>query len=426
MANLTPGVSVDASAQSNIAAVLGLTLLAFITRYYGLSDWSLIGDEIYTVDLAAERYSSIINPAYYLLVLVSFELLGISEFAARFPAMLLGVLSVPVFFLTWRNLIGRNAALIGALLIIFSSWHLWYSQFSRFYTGAFLFGSLSYYLFYQALLRDDLGRLAGALVAAVVGFLFHATVVMVPVACGAYALLVVLRRSSAQAGLSRRVAKIFLVLCILGALVAAAALWELWQGREGRGVTWGDGPGEMLLQIVRNVQLPLVVAAFFGLVLLLRRNAWLGLYFLLGIALPAAFVLVAALFLNSRSVYLFYALPLIIVLAAVSAEEVRRALATHDRFASYALLAMILATLTPELLSHYTGRRSLDVRDAVAYIDSARRPGDVVIAFPDEFDYYARDRFPVTPALGASERPGATGRPASPPPSPATSAPGSW
>lgn len=377
-----------------------LAALALGTRLYGLGQAPLTGDEVYTVDFAAERAQSIINPAYYALTLLSFKLLGVSELSARLPAMLLGVLSVPVFFVTWRNLIGRNAALIGALLIIFSSWHLWYSQFSRFYSGAFLFGSLSYYLFYQALLRDDLRRLAGALIAAAVGFLFHATVVMVPAAFGVFALLLVLNRRSAQAGLSPRVAKIFLVLCILGALVATGALWDILQGREGRGVSWGDGPGEMLLQIVRNVQLPLVVAAFFGLVLMLQRNAWLGVYVLVGIAVPVAFVVVVAALLNSRSVYMFYALPLVFVLAAVLCEEVRRALATQHRFASHALTVILLAMLTPELLSHYTGRRSLDVRDAVAYIDAARRPGDVVLSFPVEFDYYARDKFPVTHGIG--------------------------
>lgn len=386
---------------ADLGVLIFLTVLALGSRLYGLGQSPLTGDEVFTVDFAAERMWSIINPAYYALTLLSFKLFGVSELSARLPAMLLGVLSVPVFFVTWRNLIGRNAALIGALLIIFSSWHMWYSQFSRFYTGAFLFGSLSYYLFYQALLRDNLGRLAGALIAAAIGFLFHATVVMVPAACGAYALLVVVSRGSTQAGLSQRVAKTFLALCLLGALGATAVLWGIWQSRQGGGVSWGDGPGEMLLQIVRNVQLPLVVAAFFGLVVLLRRNTWLGVYFLVGTALPAAFVLAAAGSLNSRAVYLFYALPLVIALAAVLCEEARRALATtQHRFASYALTAMLLTMLAPELLSHYTGRRSLDIRDAVDYIDAARRPGDVVISFPVEFDYYARDRFPVMHGLG--------------------------
>ncbi|TCK18160.1 dolichyl-phosphate-mannose-protein mannosyltransferase [Thiogranum longum] len=389
----------DAGTNTNILT-LGLTILAFLTRFYALPDGGFTGDEVYTVDFAAERVRSIINPAYYALTLLSFKLFGVSELSARLPAMLIGALSVPVFFVTWRNLVGRNAALIGALLIIFSAWHLWYSQFSRFYTGAFLFGSLSYYLFYQALLRDDLGRLTWALVAAAVGFLFHATVVMVPVSFGAYALLVVLGRGSAQAGLSQRVARIYLALCALGALGAVAFIWDIWQGRQARGVSWGDGPGEMLLQIIRNVQLPVAVSAFFGLLVLLRRNAWLGMYFLVGIALPAAFVLVASSFLNSRSVYLFYALPLIIVLAGVLCEEARRALASQGRLVSWSLTAILLATMTPEFLSHYTGRHSLDVRAAVAYIDAARRPGDIVISFPVEFDYYARGKYPVIHGLG--------------------------
>ena len=382
--------------QSDLAVIAALTVLALGTRLYGLGQWPAIADELATINFAADRYKSLVNPAYYALVLMSFKLLGVSEFAARLPAMLLAVLSVPLFFVTWRNIIGRNAALVGALLITFSSWHLLYSQNSRFYSGVFLFGSLSYYLFYQALLRDDLGRLAGALLAALAGFLFHATVVMVPVACAAYSLLIVLTRGATQAGLSRRVAKTYLAICGLGALVATGFLWQVWEDRASRGVAWGDWPGEMVLQIVRMTQVPIVVTAFFGMVVLLRRNTWLGLYFLVGTALPAAFVLIGSVFLNSRAVYLFYALPLFIALAGVLCEEVRRALAARYRLASHVLTVLLLVTLSPEFVSYYTGKRSLDVRDAVAYIDSERRPDDLVLALTPQFAYYARGKYPVT------------------------------
>ena len=384
------------STPADLAAIAALTAVALGTRLYGLGQWAAIGDELATINWAADRYQSLLNPAYYTLVLMSFKVLGVSEFAARLPAMLLAVLSVPLFFVTWRNIIGRNAALIGALLIIFSSWHLLYSQNSRFYSGVFLFGSLSYYLFYQALLRDDLGRLAGALLAALAGFLFHATVVMVPAACGAYALLVLLSGGATQAGLSRRIAKIYLAICGLGALVATGFLWQVWEERQSFGVMWGDWPVEMVLQIVRMIQVPLVITAIFGLVVLLRRNTWLGLYFLVGTALPAAFVLTAAAFLDSRAVYLFYALPLFIALAGVSCEEVRLALATRHRLAAHVLTIVLLVTLSPELVSYYAGKRSLDVRDAVAYINSARRPGDLVLALTPQFAYYARGKYPVT------------------------------
>ena len=384
-----------------ILILASLTLLAAITRGFQLSTGNLYGDEIYTADFAGERYTTIINPAYYALVVASFNLFGVSEFAARLPAMLLGVISVPVFYVTWRTVIGRNAALVGALLIIFSSWHLLYSQFSRFYTGVFLFGSLSYYLFYQALLRDNLVRLAGALIAAALGFLFHVTVAVVPAAFAAYALFVALRPSAAQAaGLSRRVAITYLSVCLVGALIAFPVLWDIWQNRQARGSTWGGGPGELTLKVVREVQLPVAFAAFFGLAVLLRRKAWLGLYFLIGIAIPIVFVLTAAVFLNSRSVYLFYSLPLIIALAGTFCEEVRRALAADNRLASHALTVILLALMTPEFISHYTGKNSLDVHKAVTYIEARHQPGDLVLSFSDTFKFYAREKYPVVRGPG--------------------------
>lgn len=393
--------SLDAKPKADVLFLLGLTLLAFLSRNYLLSDAYLVGDEVTTVETAAERVQSLVNPAYYSLVLLSFKFLGVSEFAARLPAMLLGVLSVPVFFVTWRNIIGRNAALIGSLLIIFSSWHLFYSQYARFYSGVFLFGSLTFYLFYQALLRDDLRRLAAALLAAGVGFLFHVTVAVALAGCAVFALLIVIRGSSAaQAGLSRRVATIYLALCALGALAAIPFLWDIWQGRQDRGVTWGSGPVKMVLQIAREAQLPIVVAALFGLAMMLRRKAWLGVYFLVGTALPVAFVVVAAGFLNSRSVYMFYALPLFIALAAVLCEKVRRAVVSDHPLSAHALTVLLLALMTPELLSHYTAKQSLDIRDAVAYIDREYRSDDVVVSFLREFDYYAQDKFPVVGDIG--------------------------
>jgi hypothetical protein len=381
---------------ADLVIIAVLTAIALGTRMYGLSQWPATGDELATIQHAANRYDSIVNPAYYTLVLLSFNFFGVSELAARLPATLLAVLSVPLFFVTWRNIIGRNAALVGALLIIFSSWHLFYSQYSRFYSGVFLFGSLSYYLFYQSLRHDDLGRLAGALVAALAGFLFHVTVVMVPAACAAYSLLVVLKGDTAQGGLSLRVAKIYLAICGLGALVAMGVLWDIWLGRQSHGVSWGDRPGEMVLQTVRLVQLPIGVTATFGVLILLQRNAWAGVYFLVGTLFPVAFVLTGSVFLNSRAVYLFYALPLFIALAGLMCEEVRRALVAQNRLAAHVLTAVLLLTLTPEMLSYYTGKRSLDVRNVVAYIAASRRPGDVVLSLNREFEYYARGKFPVT------------------------------
>ncbi len=51
--------------------LIGLTLVALASRSYGISKWHFVGDEYYTVYFAAERFWSLVNPAYYGLVLGS-------------------------------------------------------------------------------------------------------------------------------------------------------------------------------------------------------------------------------------------------------------------------------------------------------------------------------------------------------------------
>ncbi|QBQ54385.1 glycosyltransferase family 39 protein [Nitrosococcus wardiae] len=383
-------------------ALLALTFFALVTRSYGLSEWPLVHDEYSTVHAANERYTSLINPAYYTLVVGSFNLFGISEWSARLPAMLLGVLSVPIFYLTWRNVLGRNVALIGALFIIFSSWHLWYSQFSRFYTGVFLFGSLSYYFYYQAIRSDSLRYLVWAILANIAAILFHLTSVMVPASCALFSLIILFSRKGIKAGYSRRIAATHIAICSLAGLISLSFLWQIAVRRmeHAGGVTWGDGAGEMILNITRHIQLPIAVSAFFGMLLLLRKDIFKGLFFMIGIGMPIIFVVVCAIFLNSRSVYMFYAFPLLLILAAYLCEQAMQALSNYG-VASYAFAILLIILLLPETISHYTGRKSLDIREAVEFVEKAYRPNDIVLAFPWEFTHYAGGKFYMVPRPGS-------------------------
>ena len=85
-----------------------LFALALFSRAYGLSDWQITGDEYFTMFNAHERYDSLINPAYYALVVFFYAIAGNEEWIARVPAMLLSTASIPIFFLTWQRLLGRN------------------------------------------------------------------------------------------------------------------------------------------------------------------------------------------------------------------------------------------------------------------------------------------------------------------------------
>ena len=143
------------------SVLLILLLLAIATRGWGLAEGSFRVDEYYTVYKAEQRATSLFNPAYNVLALVSFRMFGVSEFSARLPAMLLGVLAIPLLFAMWRGVLGRFAATVAALVTLMSSWHLWHSQFARHYAGTFLFGAVAYYLLFQSVRRGSLLHLGG-------------------------------------------------------------------------------------------------------------------------------------------------------------------------------------------------------------------------------------------------------------------------
>ena len=276
-----------------------LLVIALASRAYDLGTGPFQVDEYYTVYSAAERAQTLLNPASNALALVSFKLFGISEWSARLPAMILGTLSIPLFFLAWRQLLGRHAALIGALITLFSSWHLWHSQFSRYYAGVFFFGVLSYYLFHEALRRDDLRWLIAAGLSMTIGVLFHATSALVVVTCAVFALLVTVSEQLGRAGYSRRVARVFTVICSVGLAPALVVGWWIM-------VVWRTvgqsayGPAGVVLQIAKYVQFPISTAAAIGLILLLRRNRATGLFFLLAIGVPTTALVFGSGFMSVR------------------------------------------------------------------------------------------------------------------------------
>lgn len=379
--------------------IIGLTVLAFMTRGYGLSEWALFGDEIPTVIYAEERATSWVNPAYYVLVLGSFELFGVSEWSARLPSMLLGVVSIPVFYVTWRRVFGNNIAFIGALIIVFSSWHLWQSQFSRFYSGVFLFGSLSFFFYYRAIQLDSMRYLIWAVLTNAIGCLFHVTAVMVVGACGLFSLLVLLWKERSEKGYSKRIAGAYLGLYALLALIALPFLWGIAEHRATSGeAVWGDEPAEMILQLARRTQLPVALTAFFGLILLFQQHLSKAIYLAVGIAVAVSFLLLTSGFMNTHANYVMYVLPLIILLSAFFCHQVGTGLENY-RFGYAAMPAVVIVLMLPEFISHYSGKKSLDVREVVSFVNQRYQPGDKVLSFVREFDYYGSDRFSIEPRI---------------------------
>jgi mannosyltransferase len=142
--------------------LVALLLLATLLRFHRLNEPGLWLDEVsYTTFAQSPIMDQILNPEVTLnrsfdpvLSAIPFSLslkLGFSNFLARFPAAVFGILSVAVIYRLGRTLLGNAVGLIAALLLCTSNYHLLYSQEARSYSQLVFFSLASFWFFYQAL-----------------------------------------------------------------------------------------------------------------------------------------------------------------------------------------------------------------------------------------------------------------------------------
>jgi hypothetical protein len=132
----------DSISPATRTAMALLCVLAFALRAFRLDFQSLWYDEAYSLRLAEMPVGQMIPttaadihpPLYYLLLKAWLPFAGTSEFALRFPSLVLGVTAVPVVFVLARRLFGGRTALFTALLAAASPFYVHYGQETRMYT----------------------------------------------------------------------------------------------------------------------------------------------------------------------------------------------------------------------------------------------------------------------------------------------------
>jgi len=135
----------------HLAIFLVILLVGFALRLYRLGYESLWYDEMVSVLLArkslpaltAHTAGDIHPPLYYYLLHFWIRLTGSSEFSLAFLSLVFGVLLIPLLFYLGRGLYGAKIGLLGALLLAFSPFNLWYSQEVRMYTLGASLGLIS-------------------------------------------------------------------------------------------------------------------------------------------------------------------------------------------------------------------------------------------------------------------------------------------
>lgn len=155
--------------------LFGLILAAAIVlRIKGLTEWSISDDEVHTLrDSLSFSWSNDRPLVYALNHYIVLPLVGLRELGLRLVPFLAGAVAVPGFYLMYRRLGRTREGLVVALLVAFSAWHLYWSQFARYYTLVFLFTGLFGLALLLWLQERDIRWIGAALLAGVLATLAH-------------------------------------------------------------------------------------------------------------------------------------------------------------------------------------------------------------------------------------------------------------
>lgn len=385
-----------------------ITLLAAALRFYKLGEWSFWIDEIFTINHAAAHFSTfdlVINnipparnwiPVSVMLTAQVLNILEINELNTRFVAVIFGIITVPVLFFIVRKLFNTRVALIASLFLALSTWHIEWSQNTRFYTALLLFYILALTIYYFGIEKDR------PLYIVVFMFLLYLAaserffaVFIIPVIL-VYILLLKILPFEKPPGL--RIRNILLTILPVLAAIIIEIVSYIMDGtfRFLGGFDWFFlyqiyDPLRLLSFISFDVGVSLMCfSAFVGIYLVYKKSRP-GLLLLINAVVPVVLLLSLNLVVFTKTRYIFMTLPSWIILGAVGIVEVLNETKSQRKILALGLLFVLLTDFASSNLLYYqvnNGNRH-NWKGAFSIVNQTRIEGDeVVTSWPQWEGFY--------------------------------------
>ena len=368
-------------------ALAGILIAATLLRLVGLREWPFEQDELYTlrdaIDLGASSSGPGISarPLYYLLQHVLLALLPPTPGWLRLPPLVFGLLGVWVTARLGARVFGRTAGIVAALLVAVSPWHIYASQFARYWSLVYLLFAFALLALLRALdgdRRRDWFVVAGAVG---IGAVTHPTFVF-PLVGALLALHLVSADGRVRWDWPSRNA--FTAGWIPAVLVAAAVLVPVRlfapAGRFSNGV--GRGIGETLRVFLGMIQWSgmdvAVVACLAGAAFLLapRDRRW-GAVTLVGCATGVLLLLVSGVGNDIYADYGMAMLPLVFVTAGGVVHRLGEVAGAARLASTIGATVLLVSSALPGTLSHYSNGTRYDHRPSFARIADSAEPHPV-------------------------------------------------
>lgn len=387
-------------------ALLAIVGGALVLRLLKLEQWGLWDDELFTLQHAIELTADFFNQDLlaWLPHRIGFELAGVNvasldplqiwtwrsagltEWTIRAPVAVLGALTILVLCLVGHRTLGSRPTLWLCLLLALSPWHLWMSQLSRFYIQLFLLYNLALLLYYQATKDGSLARAGGAMACLVLAFYTSPIALMI---LGVFGIDIALnwlrRRPTGMRPAFWAMGIAAVAICVVSFLPDFGAGPDQSESIIESYAEFRGSPQSipvMTMSMIYLIGVPMVVIAALGFLALLQRSERLAILLAAAAVVPlAAFIGFSLLGKDSHVRYTFVGLFAWLALAAIGIEATVAALRPRRGNMAGALPGVaLLATyaLTDYIyMSGGAGYRPL-WREAVAYIETHRRPGELV------------------------------------------------
>lgn len=390
-------------------ALLAIVVIATVLRFYNLGEWSFWVDEVYTVQIASGLPYNFANDFFFAvrehpvtsgLIYTAVNLFPTSEFTARATLALVGIFTIPILFTTVKKQFDVPTALIFALLLAVSPWHLYWSQNARFYVTFLLFSWLSLFSFYIGFQERRPMPLALSL-------LFF-TLAVSERLLGLFILPIVVTYMlySIWQGRNLAIGKKYLLIFLLLGIFATGLFGlnfvqdpQLWL--ELYIVPQSLTPFGLLLRHAQSVDFHILLLALLGAVHLYQKKRDLFVFLLLAIGIPLGIVFVLSWVQFTHPRYTFASLIGWLVLAAVGLNQIVQSIQqSQQRWLQIAgIILLVLLIPLSEIKDYhelYNGGRD-DWRSAFLFAEQHAAENDLLFTNdPVVGEHYLTQISPIT------------------------------
>ena len=394
-----------------------LTIIGFFLRFYNLGYNSLWLDEATTYLTSIQSLVSIwqvspgeFSPPLFFWVEHIMLMFGNNEFILRFIPALLGVLTIPLYYVIGKEFLDRNTGIIAAAACAISPFLIYYSQEARAYMMMLFFLALATIFFLKAMKSSSLTHWVLFGVFSALAFWSHFYAIVMIVALVLFAVIEWMPQIRTELTNLKMLVLglvVFVVLCFPLILVSL----QLLIARTASAPTYGiQGLGiilETFIQVagMNDITMYLLVALFiFGMIQAFRIGKNKGIFLVLITVLTFVISDILSFKMPMLPRYLIFISIVFFLGIAVSYQLVNSL--WNSKVVVYGFIVVLFVISAPVLAGYYSGYSKDDWRGFSESLQQKTIPGDVVVSVPayidQPLDYYYSSTKADTREYGAT------------------------